>query len=197
MSMITGGHGIGRLAAGHALPLHLLFLLLSYRVLYSCAGKHGRLCALCCCAEVAAARQRPEEGSREDSPFYDTLLLAMRHDGWDMSGSTGISGDAPAHQHTSLLYAIPIFSLLLVYLFRFPLFCLPSRRPCCRNLLLFEIIIFVLYKEHGRQCDTMTDRHTNLDLLEPRKVRIEEKMICKLFRLHRSKPIHQCLILDV
>ena len=148
MSMITGGHGIGRLAAGHALPLHLLFLLLSYRVLYSCAGKHGRLCALCCCAEVAAARQRPEEGSREDSPFYDTLLLAMRHDGWDMSGSTGISGDAPAHQHTSLLYAIPIFSLLLVYLFRFPLFCLPSRRPCCRNLLLFVIQSFLSFTKN-------------------------------------------------
>ena len=33
----------------------------------------------------------------------------------------------------------------------------------------------------GSVFDTMTDRHTNLDLLEPRKSSyIEEKMICKL-----------------
>ncbi len=44
------------------------------------------------------ATQRRRGLLSEDSPFYDTLLLAMRHDGWDMPSPTDISGDAPIQQ---------------------------------------------------------------------------------------------------
>ena len=117
-----------------------------------------------------------------------------------MSSSTGISGDAPAHQAmftVCILYAIPIFSLrLFVYLFRSPSFFFvfhqdghvrprqhEQKEKIARKLFFHVIQSFLSYIKNmdGSVFDTMTDRHTNLDLLEPRKSSyIEEKMICKL-----------------